>query len=235
MAKSPVPIRRTIQHFNIGEEPTFWKSQNPPLHLRLRKIQKRQIGNMLWGSSILLSEWIHAHSNLFEGRTVLELGSGLGLCGLVAGHYSKEVTLTDFDPILVNQLSQNIDFNRRSLGQKYQECKAKILDWDRLDQMEGINYSDIIIGSEIVHEPLMGISVFKCIDRFLKKGGLCVLMLASSKNRFGMDKFLECLRESGFKWTMELIPNEFKLKKLGGVVQEDMNEIYLHIIEKPQE
>ena len=32
----------------------------------------------------------------FQGKTVLELGSGPGLCGLVAANFAKKVILTDY-------------------------------------------------------------------------------------------------------------------------------------------
>jgi predicted nicotinamide N-methyase len=161
---------------------------------------------------------------------VLELGSGLGLCGIVAAHISSSTILSDFDPWLVFQLQQNIEFNRNSLGNNF--CEAKILDWDKLDEVKGIEAVDIIIGSEIVHEPNMGIAVFNAIDRFLKPNGLAFLMMAGSKNRYGMDKFLDCLQKSGFEWNMERISEGYKLARLENIVQEDMNEIYLHSIRK---
>ena len=161
---------------------------------------------------------------------MLELGSGLGLCGMVAAHYASTTVLSDFDPWLVSQISQNLSFNRRSLGNSH--GKAVVLDWDRLDESD-ILPVDIIVGSEIVHEPNMGIGVFGAIMRFLKKGGSAFLMLASSQNRFGMEIFLEYLgnsRELVVK--SEKIPRQFQADKLTGLVQEDMNEIWFHNIHR---
>jgi len=36
-----------------------------------------------------------------SGKRVLEVGAGLGLCGLVAGEVAAEVLLTDYNPKVI--------------------------------------------------------------------------------------------------------------------------------------
>lgn len=43
---------------------------------------------------MLLSAWLLQAPEAVEGLDVLELGSGLGLCGIVAGYLAERVTLT---------------------------------------------------------------------------------------------------------------------------------------------
>jgi hypothetical protein len=66
MAKSPLPFRRNILLFKLGGA-SPWSKEKVPLEVRIRKKNVRQIGNMMWGSSILLSEYLYANSHLFEG------------------------------------------------------------------------------------------------------------------------------------------------------------------------
>ncbi|CAN0382055.1 unnamed protein product, partial [Ectocarpus sp. 12 AP-2014] len=70
------------------------------------------VGGDIWCAALLLSAWLLENPQLVQGTRVLELGSGLGLCGIVAGYLSKSVTLTDYvDELLVN-LEHNVDINR---------------------------------------------------------------------------------------------------------------------------
>lgn len=101
-------------------EPLFEEAQ-PILQFKLRRVREhqdshRKIGNMLWVSAIALSRWIvRNHRRVIDGRSVLEIGSGLGLCGVVAGRYARSVVLTDFDPVIVRNLQYNIRCNRHLL------------------------------------------------------------------------------------------------------------------------
>ncbi|CAN0533204.1 unnamed protein product, partial [Ectocarpus sp. 8 AP-2014] len=54
----------------------------------------RKVGGDIWCAALLLSAWLLENPQLVQGTRVLELGSGLGLCGIVAGYLSKSVTLT---------------------------------------------------------------------------------------------------------------------------------------------
>lgn len=52
------------------------------------------------------------HRQLFEGKTLLELGSGVGLAGLVASNYAKApVLLTDGEDYIVEVLKKNVERN----------------------------------------------------------------------------------------------------------------------------
>ncbi|KAH9912709.1 putative methyltransferase-domain-containing protein [Fomitopsis serialis] len=56
-------------------------------------------GGIAWPAGEVLSRYIARRGSL-EGRTVLELGSGTGLVGLVAGKMGAEVWITDQAPLL---------------------------------------------------------------------------------------------------------------------------------------
>jgi methyltransferase-like protein 23 len=54
-------------------------------------------GMMLWESAIALSAVLGERPKIVADRTVLELGAGLGLCGVVAAALGGRVTQTDHD------------------------------------------------------------------------------------------------------------------------------------------
>lgn len=64
-----------------------------------------------WESAIALSQFISNHNIYFKHKTVFEIGSGLGLAGITAAVYSKQVILSDVSehvlPILQHNINQN--------------------------------------------------------------------------------------------------------------------------------
>ena len=53
-----------------------------------------KVGGDVWCAALLLSAWLLENPEVVRGLDVLELGSGLGLCGITAGYLAKGVTLT---------------------------------------------------------------------------------------------------------------------------------------------
>ncbi|OVA05658.1 Nicotinamide N-methyltransferase-like [Macleaya cordata] len=76
-------------------------------------------GSWVWDSSLLLSEWMTSHGRVefdFEGKTVLELGAGMGIPGMIAALLgATRVVLTDI-PSLLTWLRKNVEAN--SLGDR---------------------------------------------------------------------------------------------------------------------
>ncbi|CBN79718.1 conserved unknown protein [Ectocarpus siliculosus] len=99
-----------------GDDEPFWSIQLTGGNADTCRIENEtalgyEVGGDIWCAALLLSAWLLENPQLVQGTRVLELGSGLGLCGIVAGYLSKSVTLTDYvDELLVN-LEHNVDIN----------------------------------------------------------------------------------------------------------------------------
>lgn len=55
------------------------------------------IGGKLWDSCLILTRHLSRHRDLLVGKTVVELGSGLGLVGIFCSLLGAHVTLTDIE------------------------------------------------------------------------------------------------------------------------------------------
>jgi len=164
-----------------------------------------EVGFTLWGASLVLSRAIIEGSFDLARKDVLELGSGLGLCGLVAGTFGncKSVHLTDFHPMVVANCRFNLELNGlESMG------TAFALDWEAPDEVlesvgptsnDGSGQYDVVIGSDIVCQPEDCSSIARILSQFLKPSGVAIFVLGSPESRYGVAEFPQTLRNLGFK------------------------------------
>ena len=133
----------------------------------------------LWEASMMLA---HTMGSLppKPGSTLLELGAGLAAPGLVAAALGYKVTLSDYEPII-------LDFQRVSAAASdLKGVDFKIIDWNNPPKMEKF---DTIIGAEILFreeffEPLLSI-----LDTFLTPDG--TIYLAHDMRRKSLNPFLQ--------------------------------------------
>lgn len=70
-----------------------------------------QTGQYLWDSGLYLARWALDQRDRLRGCRVIELGSGLGLPGLVAAKFADHTMLTDCAADIVANLNASIDVN----------------------------------------------------------------------------------------------------------------------------
>jgi len=133
----------------------------------------------LWESSMVLAGMMAA-SKPGPGQTLLELGAGLGAPGLAAAVSGHAVTLSDYQPLI-------LDFQRvNAAANGLRGIQFQIIDWR---QPPALPPFDTIIGAEIIYreeffEPLL--AVFAAL---LKPAG--VIYLAHDARRRSLGKFLK--------------------------------------------
>ena len=133
----------------------------------------------LWEAAIVLSEFV-AGLPCGAQTTLLELGAGLGAPGLIAAAAGFQVTLSDYEELI-------LDFERiNAAASKLQNVQFAMLDW--LHPPEMPQY-DVIIGAEILFreeffEPLLSV-----LRKALKPEG--VIYLAHDIKRRSMEPFLK--------------------------------------------
>ena len=88
------------------------QEQDKIIQLRGYEEINNSTGLSMWLGSELLTQYILQNPHLIRDKNVLELGSGLGLCGIVS-HYvgAKSVLLTDGDVNVLSNLRYNTQNN----------------------------------------------------------------------------------------------------------------------------
>ncbi|MBL7213643.1 MAG: methyltransferase domain-containing protein [Desulfobacteraceae bacterium] len=132
----------------------------------------------LWEASIVLADYL-ARITPDPQKRFLEIGSGLGLVGVVAASFGHQVTMTEYNPDALNFARANAHNN--GLDERG-DLEIKALDWNR-PRLEGsFTY---IVGSEILYsekdyEPLL--DLFKT---YLRPGGEIILAERARKTSIG--------------------------------------------------
>eukprot|EP01050_Picozoa_sp_SAG11_P000385 SAG11_NODE_11_length_27870_cov_16.327428_12_plen_167_part_00 len=76
------------KRFNGALALSRWMFVSPQLHC---VNNPALLGDVVWGASIALAIWLSQQPGILEGRSVLELGAGLGLPGLVSLQHHRRL------------------------------------------------------------------------------------------------------------------------------------------------
>lgn len=141
-------------------------------------IQNFPLWIKIWEASIVLSEYLSS-ADMVKGASILELGAGMGLTGMVLGAMGNSVTLTDYNDHSLALLKRNAVHN------KLQNIMIKKLDW--LNPGTNKTY-DIILGTELIYKEEFIDPVLDLLKRFLKPDG--TVFIAHDLNRSTMVEFI---------------------------------------------
>ncbi len=122
----------------------------------------------IWEASIVLSEHLAGIAPDPE-KHFLEIGSGMGIAGIVASSFGHRVTLTEYNTDAINFARANAEKN---LPATDSELEIMTLDWNE-PQLEGS--FDVIFGSEIIYNDRDYQPILNLFKTFLKPGGEIIL------------------------------------------------------------
>lgn len=135
-------------------------------HAIVLKTQRLPYGVSLWPSAIALSLEISTRADAFAGRSVLELGAGTGLPGIVAATLGGRVLQTDRDELAMQLCERNGGRNGAA------NLSYRLADWTAWEVNEAFDWilgADILYGEKL-HPPLRRI-----FEANLKPGGRILL------------------------------------------------------------
>lgn len=155
-----------------------------------RRVSERQLGD--WGAALVLVDALmdHHRADFVKGGTVLELGCGLGVPGLVCASMGANVILTDRNDKedrhhkLLDLLQWNVTCNFmgppiRPPGIGTGRAGLVDLTWSEQaarDLVEEYGYFDFVISSDCVYQPAYGNSwedLAACFDVLCGPGTRC--------------------------------------------------------------
>ena len=152
--------------------------------------ERMPYGVVLWPSAIALAHEIATRADEFRGRTVLELGAGTGLPGIVAAAVGARVVQTDRQEVAMAVCRRNGERNGIT-GVEYR--LAEWAGWTDAGRYDWVLGSDILYG-EAAH-PLLR----RIFEANLAPGGR---VLVADPYRAASLKLLECLEADGWRVTL---------------------------------
>ncbi|KAE8904042.1 hypothetical protein PF002_g24187 [Phytophthora fragariae] len=110
-------------------------------------------GQVVWPVSAFLAWYLVAHRQEIAGKTVVELGAGAGLSGLVASQFAAHTALTDGNDIVLELLEENAEATADS-----SKVQALPLLWGDHKSVEAFERAfpypvDVLIGADVVCWP----------------------------------------------------------------------------------
>lgn len=140
--------------------------------------RSNEVGLRLWPSAELFTEFHLAVPEAFREKRVLELGAGLGLCGIaLAAACGARVVLTDGDARVLANLRHNASINGLP------ERDVRLLDWDETDKFfaaEDTEPYDIAFAADCAYDVAFFPALAFAIDCCLKANEAMEIYLANA-------------------------------------------------------
>lgn len=148
----------------------------------------------IWPASIGLASVIFKNHVLFSGRTVLELGSGVGMAGIAAKMTGAKVTQSDFLPETLKFISLNCLRNNVPVE------PFLLADWRNFPKDTG--KFDFIIGADILYEKDLHGNLRQIFKETLNPNGQ--VWLADPGRNYGK-QFIEKMAQSDWELKQEQV------------------------------
>ncbi|XP_038634186.1 protein-lysine methyltransferase METTL21D isoform X1 [Scyliorhinus canicula] len=134
--------------------------------LRINQRSAGDVGCVVWDAALVLAKYLEtsafyrANLHSFTGKSVVELGSGTGLVGLMASVLGAHVTVTDLEE-LQDLLNTNINDNKHLVTGSIQ---AKVLKWGESVKHLPPEPDYILVADCIYYEQLLKVQIY-CIKK----------------------------------------------------------------------
>jgi len=120
----------------------------------------------IWPASKALSSFLQAEPVWIQGKTVLEIGAGIGTPSFLLAKYPIEIIISDYAPEAIQLAEKNI----KHLG--LTNAKAMCIDWN--DFPENMNAQTILL-SDINYAPDQFERLLNLIRKFWEQGSTVII------------------------------------------------------------
>jgi methyltransferase-like protein 23 len=165
-------------------------SYDDEAHYLGETVSRPPYGVALWPAAIALAHELASRAEALRGGTVLELGAGTGLPGLVAASLGARVVQTDRHELAMSVCKRNGERNG------VDSIEHRLADWARWDEVRRYEW---ILGSDILYGESTHQHLRRILESNLAPGGRVLL---SDPFRGASLRLLEAMEADG--WTIAL-------------------------------
>ncbi|XP_039002595.1 protein N-lysine methyltransferase METTL21A-like [Hibiscus syriacus] len=88
---------------------------------------------------MLLNDFLSKNAELLQGCSMIELGSGVGITGMLCSRFCRQILLTDHNEEVLKILRRNIELNASAENPGFcAALEAEKLEWGNSDQINKI-------------------------------------------------------------------------------------------------
>ncbi|KAL7192911.1 hypothetical protein ACSBR2_024678 [Camellia fascicularis] len=133
----------TTSHHHFGNP----SENSEAFSITIIESMKEEYGLFVWPCSVVLAEYVWQQRSRFSGVSVIELGAGTSLPGLVAAKVGSDVTLTDDSnrPEVLANMKRVSDLNNLN-------CKVMGLTWGMWDATIFSIHQKVILGADVLYD-----------------------------------------------------------------------------------
>ncbi|XP_004864919.1 methyltransferase-like protein 22 isoform X1 [Heterocephalus glaber] len=157
------------------------------------------VGKQVWQGALFLADYILFRRDLFQGRTVLELGAGTGFASIVAATMAQTVYCTDVGADLLAMCQQNIALNTHLAAAGGGVVKVRELDWlkDKLctdpevpfswseeDISDLYDHTTVLFAAEVFYDDDLTDALFRTLCQLSRRLKNACTALLSVEKRF---------------------------------------------------
>ena len=151
----------------------------------------------IWEPCLILADYL-ASMPVNPEKRFLEIGSGLGLVGIVASSFGHKVTMTEYNHDALNFANANAHINNCSSN-----IEIKELDWNK-PELKGT--FDRILGCEIIYKKESFYPILKLFRTYLKEDG--EILLSERARKSSMEFFRQMSEHFNIKAQKKIIRND---------------------------
>ncbi|XP_050369559.1 uncharacterized protein LOC126787702 [Argentina anserina] len=185
-------------------------------------------GQLVWPGAMLMNDYLSKNADILQGCSVIELGSGVGITGILCSRFCREVVLTDHNDEVLKILNKNIELHASSDNPEYcAGLAAEKLEWGNSEQISQIlqKYSggfDLILGADICFQQSSITPLFDTVEKLLRvrKEGMCKFILAYVSRAKTMDTLVISEATQRKMQINELVGTRSVVGNLEGVIYE---------------
>lgn len=163
----------------------------------------RSTGVTIWQAAPRLADYLQGRPETCTGRSVLELGAGLGLCGIAAYYLGANVTMTDGDTHSLQKMRDNVRQNcdggngdARVTSGGTIECRQLLWGSPHMEKfLSHHRQYDTILGADVIYTEASIEPLFDTVACLLKTDGQFILSRYSKWNGVEDDVVIKAAKE----------------------------------------
>ncbi|XP_003746395.2 methyltransferase-like protein 22 [Galendromus occidentalis] len=142
------------------------------------------VGLQVWPAALAMADFLLHEHEKFKESLLLEIGGGVGLCGLVASRVAKKIVCSDYKAEIVDAMKTNFLKNRGVVRDNFECLVLDVKDAEVVD-------CDFLFGSDLIYDDEITDNILNFVKRSLLKTTVAFFLSLEKRFNFTIDNLEE--------------------------------------------